>query len=99
MGHFCRHANALAQLGLQVDGFADAHSVCAHLNRQSDLANHVARVRAHPVADQDLAVASRLLSNSSFVTLSSLALALARPETVHGSRLFFTFIPCALASV
>jgi hypothetical protein len=33
------------------------------------------------------------------VTLSSLALALARPETVHGSRLFFTFIPCALASV
>jgi hypothetical protein len=40
-----------------VDGFADVHGVCAHLNRQSDLANHVARMRAHHAAAQDLAVA------------------------------------------
>ena len=43
-----RHANALAQLGLQVNGFAIVHRVCSHLNRQCNLANHVARVRAHP---------------------------------------------------
>ena len=43
-----RHANALAQLGFQVNGFAIVHRVCSHLNRQRNLANHVARVRAHP---------------------------------------------------
>ena len=36
MRHFCRHADALAQRGVGVNGFADVHSVCAHLNRQSD---------------------------------------------------------------
>jgi hypothetical protein len=54
MRHLCRHANALAQRGVGVDGFADVHRVCAHLNRQSDLANHVARVRAHHAAAQDI---------------------------------------------
>jgi len=43
-----------------VDGFADVHSVCAHLDGQSDLANHVARVRADHAAAQDLAVAAGL---------------------------------------
>ena len=57
MRHFRRHADAFAQRGVWVDGFADVHSVCAHLNRQSDLANHVARVRAYHAAAQDLAVA------------------------------------------
>ena len=57
MRHFRRHADALAQRGVGVDGFADVHSVCAHLNRQHDFANHVARVRAHHAAAQDLAVA------------------------------------------
>ncbi|MEY3937357.1 MAG: hypothetical protein RL659_198 [Pseudomonadota bacterium] len=40
--HFCRHADAFAQRGVWVDGFADVHRVCAHLDGQSDLANHVA---------------------------------------------------------
>jgi len=48
MRHFCRHANAIAQLGLQVNGFAVVHRVCAPLNRQRNLANHVARLRAQP---------------------------------------------------
>ena len=57
MRHFCRHADAFAQRGVWVNGFADVHGVCAHLNRQSDLANHVARMRAHHAAAEDLAVA------------------------------------------
>jgi hypothetical protein len=40
-----------------VDGFTDVHGVCAHLNRQRNLADHVARVRAHHATAQDLAVA------------------------------------------
>jgi len=44
MRHFRRHANAFAHRGVGVDGFADGHSICAHLNRQCNLANHVARV-------------------------------------------------------
>jgi hypothetical protein len=57
MRHFCRHADAFAQRGVGVDGFADVYGVCAHFDGQSDLANHVARVRAHHAAAQDLAVA------------------------------------------
>ena len=57
MRHFRRHANAFAQRGVWVDGFADVHSVSAHFNRQRYLADHVARVRAHHAAAQDLAVA------------------------------------------
>ena len=34
MRHLRRHADALAQRKVRVDGFADGHSVCAHLNRQ-----------------------------------------------------------------
>ena len=56
MRHLRRHANAFAQRGVGVDGFADVHSVCAHLNRQRDLANHVARVCADNSAGQNLAV-------------------------------------------
>ncbi len=57
MRHLCRHADAFAQRGVGVDGFADVNRICAHLNRQSDLANHVARMRADHAAAQDLAVA------------------------------------------
>ena len=57
MRHFCRHANALAQRGAGVNGFADVHRVCAHLDGQRDLADHVARVRADHATAQDLAVA------------------------------------------
>jgi hypothetical protein len=55
--HLCRHANAFAQRGVGVDGFADVHGVCAHFDGQRDLANHVARVRAHHAAAENLAVA------------------------------------------
>ncbi len=55
--HFCRHADAFAQRGVWVNGFADVHRVCAHLDGQSDLANHVVRVRVDHAAAQDLAVA------------------------------------------
>ena len=59
MRHFRRHADALAQRGVGVDGFADVHCVCAHLNRQSNLANHVACVCADNAATQNLAVTMR----------------------------------------
>jgi hypothetical protein len=55
--HFCRHADAFAQRGVGVNGFADVHRVCAHLDGQRDLADHVARVRADHATAQDLAVA------------------------------------------
>ena len=54
-----RHANAFAQRGVGVDGFADIHDVCAIFNRQRNLANHVARVRADHAAAQDLAGKAR----------------------------------------
>ena len=57
MRHFRRHANAFAQRGVGVDGFADVHCVCTHFDGQGDLANHVACVRTHHAAAQDLAVA------------------------------------------
>ncbi len=57
MRNLRRHADALAQRGVGVDGFADIHRVCTHLNRENNLANHVARVRADHAAAQDLAVA------------------------------------------
>ncbi len=57
MRHLRRHADALAQRGVRVDGLADVHRISAHLDGQGDLANHVARMRADHAAAQDLAVA------------------------------------------
>ena len=57
MGNLRRHADAFAQCGVGVNRLADVHRVCAHLNRQSDLADHVARVGADHAAAQDLAMA------------------------------------------
>ena len=57
MRHLRRHADAFAQRRVWVDGFADVRRVGAHLDGQSDLANHVARVRADHAAAQVLAVA------------------------------------------
>jgi hypothetical protein len=59
MRHLRRHANTLAQRGVGVNGFADVHRVCAHLDGQGNLANHVARVRADHAAAQDLAGKAR----------------------------------------
>ena len=66
MRHLRRHADAFAQRGVGVDGFADVHRVCAHFNRQGNLANHVARVRAHNTAAQNLAVAPASMAASLF---------------------------------
>ena len=56
---FRRHANALAQRGMRVNGFADVHSICAHLYRQCNFADHVTGVRTDDAAAQNLAVAMR----------------------------------------
>ena len=53
MRHFRRHADALAQRGVGVDGLANVHAVRTHLNRQGNLANHVARMGADNAAAQD----------------------------------------------
>ena len=57
MRHLRRHANAFAQRRVRVNRLTDIHCVCAHLNGQRNLANHVARMRADHAAAQDLAVA------------------------------------------
>jgi hypothetical protein len=59
MRHLRRHADAFAQRGGRMNSLANVHSVCAHLNRQSDLANHVARERADHAAAEDLAGKTR----------------------------------------
>ena len=58
MRHFRRHADALAQRGMRVDGLADVDGVGAHLDGQRHFADHVAGVRADHAAAQDLAVAA-----------------------------------------
>ena len=57
MRHFRRHANALTQRGVGMDGLADVDGVGAHLDRQGNLANHVASVCADHAAAQDFSVA------------------------------------------
>jgi len=59
MRHLSRNADAFAQRGVGVNGFADVHGICAHLNGQRHLANHVARVGVDHAAAQNLAVAMR----------------------------------------
>ncbi len=82
MGHFRRHANALAERGMRVNGFAEVYRVGAHLNGQCDITNHGARMRADHAAAEDfpVAVGSGESSNISLVTPSSRPLAMARPE-------------------
>ena len=57
MRNLRRHADGFPKRGVRVDGLADIHRVRAHLDRQRNLANHVARMRANHAAAQDLAVA------------------------------------------
>ena len=56
MRNLRRHADALAQRRMRVDGLADVDSVDSvrtHLDGQGDLADHVARMRADHAAAQD----------------------------------------------
>ena len=42
MRHFRRHADALTQGGMRIDGFTNVNRVSAHLDGQRNLPNHVA---------------------------------------------------------
>ena len=57
MRHLRRHANAFAQRRMRVNRLAYVDGIRAHLNRQRNLANHVACMRADHAAAKDLAVA------------------------------------------
>jgi hypothetical protein len=61
MRNLRRHADRFTQRRVGMDGLADIHCVSAHLDRQCNLANHVARMRADHAAAQDLAMAMRFL--------------------------------------
>ena len=60
MGHFGRHSDGLSQRGVWVNGLADVHGIRTHFDGQRDLTNHVARMRSHHAATQDLAMAMGL---------------------------------------
>jgi hypothetical protein len=62
MCHFRRHANALAQRRVRVNGLANIDGICAHLDRQRDFTDHVAGVGADHAAAQNLAIAMRLFA-------------------------------------
>jgi hypothetical protein len=49
--HFCRHTYALAQRGVEVDGFADVHSVCADFDGWSSVmpTQAISGVVQHPL--------------------------------------------------
>ena len=57
MRHLSGHADTFTQRGVRMNRLADIHRICAHLDGQRDLANHVAGVRADNAAAEDLAVA------------------------------------------
>ena len=59
MRHFRRHADAFAQRRMRVNRLADVHRICTHLNRQRNLANHVASMGTDHATAQDFAVAMR----------------------------------------
>lgn len=46
MRHFRHHADGFPQRGMRVNHLADVHRISVHLNRQGNLTNHVARMRA-----------------------------------------------------
>ena len=50
MRNLRRHANALAQRGVRVNGFAYVYCIRAHLDGQGDFADHVACVGAYHAA-------------------------------------------------
>jgi len=52
-----RHADGFPKRWMRVNRLANIHRIRTHLNRQRNLTNHVACMRADHVAAQDLAVA------------------------------------------
>ena len=59
MRNFRRHANGLPKCWVWVNRLADVHRVYTHLNRQGNLTNHVARMRADHAAAQDFSMTLR----------------------------------------
>ena len=57
MRHLRCHADGLPQRRMRVNRLADVYGICTHFNGQSNLADHVASVRADHAAAEDLAVA------------------------------------------
>jgi hypothetical protein len=84
---------------VRVDGLADVHCVCAHLDRQRNLANHVARVGADHAAAEDFSMAARFgtVVKQQFGDAFVAPLAMARPDAAQGNRPFLTLMPWALA--
>ena len=54
MRHFSRHADALSQRGVGVNGFANVHRVGAHLDGQCNLANPVTSMGVGHAAAQKI---------------------------------------------
>ena len=50
MRHFRCHADAFAERGVRVNGFADVYCICAHFDGERDFADHVAGVGADHAA-------------------------------------------------
>lgn len=74
MRHFRRHANALAQRRVRMNGFTDVDRVGTHLDSQRDFTNHVTGMGTDNAAAQKIwpwPCASSLSSNSSLVHPSS----------------------------
>ncbi len=57
MRHFRRHADGIPKRRVRMNGLANVDGVRAYFNRQRNLANHVARMRADHATAQNLAVA------------------------------------------
>ncbi len=57
--HFGRHADALAQGWMRVDGLANVNGIGPHLDRQSDFTDHVTGMGADDAAAQNPAMAVR----------------------------------------
>ncbi len=57
MRHFRRHADGFSKGWVRVNRLADIHCVRAHLNRQRNLADHVAGMRADDATAEDLGAA------------------------------------------
>ena len=60
MRNLRRHADGFPTGRVRVNRLSDVDRVCSHLNRQRNLTDHVARMRADHAAAQDLAVAVAL---------------------------------------
>ena len=57
MRHFSRHSDGFPKSRMRMNRFANIDGISPHFNRQRNLADHVARVRADHAAAQHFALA------------------------------------------